>query len=194
MVDKNFMYGIGAVKYKDFIVGYIEKGSFDLGGQKPEAAKIEAEQVPGAPVLVIAQSNGSIAPTFNVIQMDYKNLHKLLGGSLHYKSSDVSKENPIGWTAPSAAMVMQGPWELALVSGKSVLMPNAALLSNLGGKLTLTETAKIECTLEVAMPEDGSQPYGVFDTESLPDEWKQYKLPAAEAAVAAEVQTSDGEG
>ena len=73
------MYGIGAVKYKDFIVGYIEKGSFDLGGQKPEAAKIEAEQVPGAPVLVIAQSNGSIAPTFNVIQMDYKNLHKLLG-------------------------------------------------------------------------------------------------------------------
>lgn len=76
------MYGIGAVKYKDFIVGYIEKGSFDLGGQKPEAAKIEAEQVPGAPVLVIAQSNGSIAPTFNVIQMDYKNLHKLLGGSL----------------------------------------------------------------------------------------------------------------
>lgn len=66
------MYGIGAVKYKDFIVGYIEKGSFDLGGQKPEAAKIEAEQVPGAPVLVIAQSNGSIAPTFNVIQMDYK--------------------------------------------------------------------------------------------------------------------------
>lgn len=95
------MYGIGAVKYKDFIVGYIEKGSFDLGGQKPEAAKIEAEQVSGAPVLVIAQSNGSIAPTFNVIQMDYKNLHKLLGGSLHYKSTDMSKENPIGWTAPS---------------------------------------------------------------------------------------------
>lgn len=188
------MYGIGAVKYKDFVVGYIEKGSFDLGGQKPEAAKIEAEQVPGAPVLVIAQSNGSIAPTFNVIQMDFDNLHKLLGGSLHYKKEDTEKKTPVGWTAPSTAMVMQGPWELALVSGKSILMPNATLLSNLGGKLTLTETAKIECTLEVAMPEDGSQPYGVFDTEFLPDEWKQYKLPAAEAAVAAEVQTSDGEG
>lgn len=188
------MYGIGAVKYKDFVVGYIGKGSFDLGGQKPEAAKIGAEQVPGAPVLVIAQSNGSIAPTFNVIQMDFDNLHKLLGGSLHYKKEDTEKKTPVGWTAPSTAMVMQGPWELALVSGKSILMPNATLLSNLGGKLTLTETAKIECTLEVAMPEDGSQPYGVFDTESLPDEWKQYKLPAAEAAVAAEVQTSDGEG
>ena len=52
------MYGIGAVKYKDFTIGYIEKNSFDLGGKKPEAAKIEAEQVQGAPVLVIPQSNG----------------------------------------------------------------------------------------------------------------------------------------
>ena len=94
-MNKNFMYGIGAVKYNDFTIGYIEKNSFDLGGQKPEAAKIEAEQVQGAPVLVIPQSNGSIAPTFNVIQMDYKNLHaNLLGGSLHYKKEDSGKEEP----------------------------------------------------------------------------------------------------
>ena len=30
-MNKNFMYGIGAVKYKDFTIGYIEKNSFDLG-------------------------------------------------------------------------------------------------------------------------------------------------------------------
>ena len=76
---------------------------------------------------------------------------------------------------------MQGPWELSLVSGQSVLIPNATLLSNPAGKLTLTETSKIEVTLEVAMPEDGSQPYGVFDTEAIPDEWGQYKLPPADA-------------
>ncbi|KAA3912456.1 hypothetical protein F3F50_31390, partial [Bacteroides ovatus] len=170
-MNKNFMYGIGAVKYKDFTIGYIEKNSFDLGGKKPEAAKIEAEQVQGAPVLVIPQSNGGIAPTFNVIQMNYSNLHKLLGGSLHYKKEDSEKKTPIGWTAPSEVLVMQGPWELSLVSGQSVLIPNATLLSNPAGKLTLTETSKIEVTLEVAMPEDGSQPYGVFDTEAIPDEW-----------------------
>ena len=28
-MNKNFMYGVGAVKYKDFVVGYIEKNSFD---------------------------------------------------------------------------------------------------------------------------------------------------------------------
>ena len=81
-MNKNFMYGIGAVKYNDFVIGYIEKGSFDLNGQKAEAAKIEAEQAPGAPVLIIPQSNGSIAPTFNVIQTDYKNLHAMLGGKI----------------------------------------------------------------------------------------------------------------
>ena len=78
------MYGVGAVKYKDFVVGYIERNSFDMGGQKPESAKIEAEQVPGTPVLIIPQSNGSIAPTFNVIQLNYENLHSLLGGTMHY--------------------------------------------------------------------------------------------------------------
>ena len=67
-MNKNFMYGLGAVKYKDFVVGYIEPGSFDMGGVKPESTKINAEQVPGTPVLIIPQSNGSIAPTFNVIQ------------------------------------------------------------------------------------------------------------------------------
>lgn len=185
-MNKKFMYGIGAVKYKDFLVGYIEKNSFDMGGQKPEAAKIEAEQVPGTPVLVIPQSNGSIAPTFNVIQMDYENLHNLLGGTLHYKKEDTEKKTPIGWTAPSSAMLMQGAWELALVSGQNILIPNATLLSNLGGKLTLTETSKIECTLEVAMPEDGGDPYGTFDSDSIPDEWKEYKLPKPEAAAVSE--------
>ena len=144
-MNKNFMYGLGAVKYNDFVIGYIEKGSFDLNGQKPEAAKIEAEQAPGAPVLIIPQSNGSIAPTFNVIQTDYKNMHVLLGGTLHYAKEDSQKKNPTGWTAPQAALLMQGHFELALVSGRSILIPNGTLLSNLGGKLTLTETAKIEC-------------------------------------------------
>ena len=141
---------------------------------------------------VFPQSNGGIAPTFNVIQMNYSNLHKLLGGSLHYKKEDLEKKTPIGWTAPSEVLVMQGPWELSLVSGQSVLIPNATLLSNPAGKLTLTETSKIEVTLEVAMPEDGSQPYGVFDTEAIPDEWGQYKLPPAEAAAAASLQSEEG--
>ena len=190
-MNKNFMYGIGAVKYNDFVIGYIEKGSFDLNGQKPEAAKIEAEQAPGSPVLIIPQSNGSIAPTFNVIQTDYKNLHAMLGGTLHYAKEDYEKKAPIGWTAPQAALLMQGPFELELVSGRSILIPNGTLLSNLCRMWTLTETAMIACSVEAALPEAGAQPYGGFDSDTLPEEWGEHKLPAAGAAAAASVQSEE---
>jgi len=32
----------------------------------------------------------------------------------------------------------------------------------------------------------------VFDTEAIPDEWGQYKLPPAEAAAAASLQSEEG--
>ena len=177
---KKFMYGVGEVKYRDFTIGYIEKDSFDLGGEKGEVTKIEAEQVPGTPVLVIPQSNGTISPTFNLIQLDYANLNAALGGYLHYASSDANKESPIGWTAPKSIVTLEGPWEIKLVSGQSILIPSALLQSDLEGKLTLTETAKVACQLEPMMPEDGGQPYGVFDSDNLPTEWASYSLPAAD--------------
>lgn len=111
-MNKDFMYGIGAVKYKGAPVGYIAKNSFDMGGVKPEAAEIEAEQVPGAAVLVIPQSNGKISPKFDMIQLNFDSLRQLLGGDLH-KSGDKT----VGWTAPDAALVLEGPWEISLVSG-----------------------------------------------------------------------------
>ena len=166
-MNSNFMYGIGAVKYKNKPIGYIAKGSFDLGGTKPEATDIEAEQVPGAPVLVIPQSNGKIAPKFDMIQLNFESLHQLLGGALVKTGEKIT-----GWTAPRDAMVMDGPWELALVSGQSILIPSATLLSDLAGKLTLTETAKIEVELKVTTPATAKvPPYGVFATGSLPAEW-----------------------
>ncbi|MDE7349659.1 MAG: hypothetical protein K2N25_01220 [Muribaculaceae bacterium] len=163
------MYGVGAVKYKATGVGYIGKDSFDMGGTKPESAEIEAEQVPGAPVLVIAQSNGKIAPKFDMIQLNFENLQQLLGGALHKKGESV-----VGWTAPAAALVLEGPWQIDLVSGQSILIPNATLLSDLGGKLSLKETAKIEVELKVAMPSAAdTPPYGIFETTNLPTEWSE---------------------
>lgn len=168
-MNENFMYGVGTLKYQGTKVGYVEKNSFDLGGKKPEAAKIEAEQKPGVPVLVIPQTNGTISPSFNMIQLNFESLKQFLGGELHKKADKI-----IGWTSPSSAMVMEGAWEIAMVSGQSILIPNATLLSDLGGKLTLTETAKIEVTLEISAPKvDKVPPYGIFASDSLPDEWSE---------------------
>ncbi len=155
----DFIYGIARVKFNNNTIGYIEKGSFDWGGTKPESVDVEAEQVPDAPVLVLAQKNGQISPTFNIIQLDYTQLQRVLGGQLVG-----SGDKKTGWKAPSNLVQLRGPWSIDFASGQTMTIPNAMLLSNLGGKLTLTEVSKLECQLKVMKPADGSAPYEINDT------------------------------
>lgn len=163
-MNKKFMYGIGKVRFGAKPIGYIEKGSWDWGGTKPEKVDVEAEQVPTAPVLTLMTKNGTIAPTFNLIQLDYENLHLALGGTLVGTAG-----NYTGWKAPTSLVELRGECEIDLVSGQTVKMANAMLMANLGGKLTLTEVSKLECQLTANMPEDGGSPYEVFDTGSTGD-------------------------
>lgn len=156
---KKFIYGIAAVFFNEALIGYIQKDSWDWGGTKPESVDVEAEQVPDAPVLTLLTKNGSISPTFNLIQLDYENLHVMLGGTL------VGEEGAYtGWKAPTDLVQLSGKWTIDFVSGQSMTIPNGTILANLGGKLTLTEVSKIECQLKVNKPSDGSSPYEINDT------------------------------
>lgn len=155
-MNENFIYGIAVVKFEDFIIGWIEKGSWDWGGTKPESVDIEAEQVPDAPVLTLLQKNGQIAPTFNLIQLNYKNIHAVMGGTL------VGGEDaPTGWNAPTELVQKSDKWTVDFVSGQRMTIPNGTIAANLGGKLTLTEVSKIECQLKVNKPTDGTSPYSI---------------------------------
>lgn len=160
-MDKNFMYGIGAVKFGEKTIGYIEKGSWDWGGTKPESTDVEAEQVPDAPVLTILTKNASISPTFNIIQLNYENIQMVLGGTLVGTTGKYT-----GWKAPKSLVQLSGKWTIEFVSGQTCNIPNATILANLGGKLTLTEVSKLECQLKVNKPSDGSEPYDIQDTVS----------------------------
>lgn len=156
---KKFIYGIAAVFFNEALIGYIQKDSWDWGGTKPESVDVEAEQVPDAPVLTLLTKNGSISPTFNLIQLDYENLHVMLGGTL------VGEEGAYtGWKAPTDLVQLSGKWTIDFVSGQSMTIPNGTILANLGGKLTLTEVSKIECQLKLNKPSDGSSPYEINDT------------------------------
>lgn len=157
--NKDFMYGIAAVKFGDKTIGYIEKGSWDWGGTKPEVADVEAEQVPDAPVLTLAQKNGQVSPTFNLIQLNYANIEAVMGGTLVGTSPNFT-----GWKAPTGLVQKSGAWEIDFVSGQTMTIPNGTVLANLGGKLTLTEVSKIECQLKVNKPSDGSAAYEINDT------------------------------
>ncbi len=158
-MNKNFIYGIAVVKFGTATIGYIEKGSWDWGGTKPESVDVEAEQVPDAPVLTLLQKNGQISPTFNLIQLNYENLKNVLGGTLVGSSG-----NYTGWKAPSSLGDLSGKWTIDFVSGQTMTIANGTILANLGGKLTLTEVSKVECQLKIAKPADGGSPYEINDT------------------------------
>ena len=156
---KKFIYGIAAVYFAEALVGYIQKDSWDWGGTNPESVDVEAEQVPDAPVLTLLTKNGSISPTFNLIQLDYENLHAMLGGTL------VGAEGAYtGWKAPTDLVQLSGKWTIDFVSGQTMTIPNGTILANLGGKLTLTEVSKLECQLKVNKPADGGSTYEINDT------------------------------
>ena len=102
--NKNFIYGIAVVTFGAMTIGWIEKGSWDWGGTKPESVDVEAEQVPDAPVLTLLQKNGQVSPTFNLIQLDYKNIKAVLGGTLVGPA-----DAPTGWKAPTECPFRTAP-------------------------------------------------------------------------------------
>lgn len=158
-MSKKFIYGIGAVKFGNKTIGYIEKNSWDWGGSKPEKVDVEAEQVPTAPVLTLITKNGTISPTFNLIQLDYENLQMALGGTLVGTTGAYT-----GWKAPTSLVELRDECSIEFVSGQTMTIKNATLMANLGGKLTLTEVSKVECQLTVNAPEDGGAPYEINGT------------------------------
>lgn len=160
-MEKKFIYGIARVKFGESLIGYIEKGSWDWGGTKPDTTDVEAEQVPDAPVLTLVQKNGQISPTFNLIQLDYKSLQSVLGGTLVKSGEEVT-----GWQAPTTLVDISGRLDIDFVSGQTMTIPNGTIIANLGGKLTLTEVSKIECQLKINKPSDGGAPYEINNTVS----------------------------
>ena len=164
-MNKKFIFGIAVVKFGVDTIGYIEKGSWDWGGTKPESTDVEAEQVPDAPVLVLQQKNGQISPTFNLIQLDYENLQRVLGGTL-VTTGEGASAAVTGWKAPTSLVDLSGQWTIDFASGQTMTIPNGTILANLGGKLTLTEVSKVECQLKVMKPANGGAPYEINDTPS----------------------------
>lgn len=161
MANKNFIYGIARVLFNKQEVGWIEKGSWDWGGSKGEITEVFAEQVPATAVLVLSISNGTIKPTFNLIQLSYAMLKMALGGELIGDA-----QNPTGWSAPTSIIQLTGEISIEFVSGQTCTIPNGLLSANLGGKLALTEVSKLEVQLGVMLPEDGTAPYKIEDSKA----------------------------
>lgn len=151
------MYGLGAVKFKGTLMGYIEEDSFDWGGSPGEITEIKASQVKGAAVKALPKSNGTIKPTFDLIQLEFGSLVSILGGKL-LKDAE---ENVTGWEAPSEAVVVEGPLVIETDSGHRVTIPNGMFQGNISGPLSMSAVSKIKCTITPQKPSDGAGPYKI---------------------------------
>ncbi len=162
------MYGVGLLKFKDQVLGYILKDSFQMNPTKGESSKVWAEQKQSAPVKTLPGSNGTIAPSFNLIEMDYDVMKSILGGTI---KKNAAGDKTIGWLAPSEVITIEGEFIIETVSKHRITISNGLLQGNLGGGLNMTSVSQIEVAIEVQIPEDpDAAPYEIEDIEeAAPD-------------------------
>jgi len=154
---QEFLYGLAQLKFAKNgtpeEIGYIEEGSFDLGGQAGETTEINAAQVKGSPVLVLPKKNGTIKPNFDLIQIDYAKLAILMGGTATVD----------GWNAPSDLAQVRGHAEIYTDSGHLIDIPACTLVAYLNDKLSLDGVAKIHCEITPIQSAPGVAPYSISD-------------------------------
>lgn len=159
------MYGLAAVKVDQKLLGYIEENSFKLNGSKGEVTKINAAQVHGGPVLVIPKSNGTIAPTFDMIQMSFENMQTLMGGELKKDGT----QNIIGWKAPSKLIQITKPVTIQTDSEHEISIKKALISAYIDGDLNLDSVSKVKVEVTVMTPDDNSEPFEIAEvTSSVP--------------------------
>lgn len=156
--DNRLMYGLDKVTFNDEVLGFIEEDSFDFGGNKGEVTEIKAAQIKGFPIKIIPKSNGTIKPTFDLIQMDYAHMAAIMGGSVK-KSGEVVT----GWDAPSDIVSVSGSLKIECTSGQVITIPKCLVSANLGGNLNLTSVSKIKVEIGVMNPGDGTAPFSIED-------------------------------
>jgi hypothetical protein len=162
MAEK-YMYGVGSLSFKGQILGYILKGSFQWGGTKGESSPVWAEQVQSAPVKSLPGTNGTINPTFNLIELSYQAMQELLGGELIGTA-----QAPTGWKAPSEVIVLEGEFVIETKSGHRITIFNGLLQANLGGNLEMTSVSQLEVTLTPQLAKgDDAAPYKVEDIPAV---------------------------
>ncbi|MDR0505450.1 MAG: hypothetical protein LBH32_01345 [Dysgonamonadaceae bacterium] len=164
---QEFLYGCARVDVDGEILGYIEEDSFDLGGSPGETTDVKASQVPGAPVLSIPKSNGTIKPTFDLIQIKYKVMEQIMGGTAIPKEGSDTEFS--GWKAPSKLVQVQKPVIIYSYSGHKITILKGNIQVNLGDKLTLSGVAKLKTTVSPMTVNATTEPYRIedYDLEDL---------------------------
>lgn len=181
---QDFLYGLALMEVGDTDIGFIEEDSFDLGGQAGESTEVKASQIPGAPVLLIPNSNGTIKPTFDLIHLIYENLVRVMGGKVIK-----TEERATGWEAPNKLTQVSDKVVIYTFSGHKITIPKGTITAYLGDKLTLKGVAKIKTTITPIAVDTKTAPYKIENMTE--DDFA--KLEERAASVAASVYAGEDE-
>jgi hypothetical protein len=158
---QDFMFGLDEFRFATegppVSIGLIEEDSFDLGGKAGETTEINAAQVKSGPVLVIPKKNGTIKPTFNLIEINYQTLAVIMGGTA----------TEAGWNAPSNLVQVKGHAVIYTDSGHILDIPMCTMTAYLTDKLSLSGVTKIKCELTPIQSETGVAPYSLSDAPNI---------------------------
>lgn len=156
---QNLVYGLDELLFNGDSLGYIEEDSFDWGGAKGETTPIRAAQKKGYPIAYLPKSNGTVNPTFDLIQFDYKKMAEVMGGTVKTETGGKA----VGWSAPSNTVTVTGEFAIKTDSGQTITIPNAMISAYITGSLNLTSVSKIKCELNIMEPADGGAPFTISD-------------------------------
>ena len=154
--DNNLMYGLDKVQFNGKALGFIEEDSFDWGGAKGEVTEIKAAQVKGFPIKIIPKSNGTIKPTFDLIQMDYTHMAEVMGGVVKRTEEAIT-----GWSAPNDIVMVSGELVIDCDSGQRITIPKCLVSAYIGGNLNLASVSKIKVEIGIMNPGDGTAPFTI---------------------------------
>lgn len=119
--SNGLIYGLAKVTFGSQVIGWIDENGLQWAGTNPTTLPIKAAQIPSGPVDTIVTDAGTVAYTFNLIQLQADGLVNVIGGT---------KGAEDGSWVPPAVMRKTGEMTVETVSGHQILLPKATVTSN----------------------------------------------------------------
>lgn len=136
-------------------IGYVSEDGMDWGGESAEYLRVWAAQKRNAPVKKLKKKAATNVITFNLIELRAQNCADVMGG-------DVEDEK---WNFPSDSVMLEGPLKILSGTGQTIEIYKVSLDGAIRGTLGGDDPLRIECEMEMELPEDGGSPGCMYPTE-----------------------------
>lgn len=153
MATDGIIYGVNDLIFKGKTLGYISEDGLTPAGESPSKTNIWAAQKRDAPVKILTSTPGTIAWTFNLIDLKGESLKDVIGGEVD--------ENGI-YTPEADSKELEGVFDIKTADGSTIRFFNATLSANFSQNLNMSGVLAMACQLNVMKPADGGASWKLY--------------------------------